>query len=171
MAKASSARRETLESIKNFSNFDGFMERIMREPEPEPSWIGEKPPRPFNLDDSLPPDILSGAGLGPAAPMMPGEQDWYKAEPFRPPINSSTGLPWSDEELGPVHRVPRSGGTNPETGESYPGRGYHIGDESGMYGKTLEYVPERDVLPEGFLRGGYVGRGMRHGGIMSLRRR
>ena len=199
MAKANAARRNQLEDIKRYSDFAGFMERIMREPipepEPEPSWIGPKPPRPSGLGDPVsersrfdrpefgrsrfvrPNGIEeytsqeSMPGYTPQESVPPSMQnpfgDWLKAEPFRPPINPSTGLPWTREERGPMRRVPREGGTNPETGESYPGRGYYTGDESGMHGKTLEYVPTRDVLPEGFLRN----RGMRHGGIMSLRRR
>ena len=154
-------------------------------PDSEPSWIGPKPPRPSGLGDPVSersrfdrPDGIeeytsqeSMPGYTPQESVPPGMQnpfgDWLKAEPFQFPINPSTGLPWTGEERGPMRRVPRSGGINPETGESYPGRGYYTGDESGMHGKTLEYVPTRDVLPEGFLRN----RGMRHGGIMSLRRR
>jgi hypothetical protein len=100
-----------------------------RPPVPEPSWIGPKPPRPFDLGDSIPPDILSGigagAGLGTAAPVM--------------------GEPLPDELVPPGIR-----------------------DEVERMFKPPP--PQTNTEVENYFESD-VGRGMRHGGIMSLRRR
>ena len=191
MAEASSARRETLESIKHFSNFAGFMERIMQEGEGTEelgTGIPQEMYRPGlgdYVEQFLPPEMYR-PGLGddveqffPEAnrevlEQMPEFQTngFYKAEPYRFPINPDTGLPWTDEERGPSRRVPKSGGVNPETGEGYPGIGYHTGDNTGNITSTMEYVPARDMPQDPILkllRERNEGRGMRNGGMMGFR--
>lgn len=63
---------------------------------------------------------------------------------YRPPINPSTGRPWTAEERGPMVSTPKPAGVNPQTGKSYPSMGYTTGDKAGSYFETLEYVPNRD---------------------------
>ena len=83
-----------------------------------------------------------------------------KTMEFPYPINPETGLPWTEEEIGPVVRAPK------ESGEDYPSRGYYEGDK--LFGtKTMEYVPKRDDISpwlESFTPGGPV-QGMRYGGV------
>ena len=72
---------------------------------------------------------------------------------YRPPINPITGQPWTAEERGPMVSTPKPGGVNPRTGESYPSAGYTIGDKSGSYAKSMEYVPNRDDVMFELLKG------------------
>ena len=174
MAEASSARRETLESIKHFSNFAGYMERIMQEGE-EIEELGTGIPQEMyrpGLGDDV--EQFFPEANREVLEQMPEFQTngFYKAEPYRFPINPDTGLPWTDEERGPSRRVPKSGGVNPETGEGYPGIGYHTGDNTGNITSTMEYVPARDMPQDPILkllRERNEGRGMRNGGMMGFR--
>ena len=75
-------------------------------------------------------------GLSPSIPRTTGR--------YELPINPDTGRPWTAEEKGPMERTPKPGVVNPETGESFPSRGYTTGDKAGQYSQTLEYVPGRD---------------------------
>jgi len=79
--------------------------------------------------------ILSGE-LPSSIPRTTGRWDF--------PINPDTGLPWTEEERGPIIRTPKPGGVNPETGESYPSMGYTTGDKAGSHSSTMEYVIGRD---------------------------
>jgi hypothetical protein len=65
--------------------------------------------------------------------------DLLDKRPYRLPINPDTGEPWTDEEKGPMRRIPKPGGM-----------GYYTGDNSGIYTGTMEYVPGRDDPPGGF---------------------
>lgn len=51
---------------------------------------------------------------------------------YKFPINPATGLPWTDEERGPMRRIPKPDGI-----------GYYTGDNSGNLTSTMEYVPSR----------------------------
>jgi len=163
MAKASSARRETLESIKNFSNFDGFMERIMREPEPEPSWIGEKPPRPFDLGDPV-----SDTPIGGPRNLM---------ETFGFPGNQEVSVTLTPEQIREYQSGWRGTGYPGSAMEKYHQSGNPL-DHPGVDPVTGDYYPPEYFDPPDVpipkrnpLRTTGEGIGMRHGGIMSLRRR
>ena len=154
MAEASSARRETLESIKHFSNFTGFMERIKQESE-------EPPPTPLGLGDRTP--ALGGELLGPEflpegvlSETLQGRLQEIPIPGRKPSIGTRRAPGISDID---IYR--RSGrfedhpGVDRRTGDYYPPSG------EGPPLEDMFYPPDLSVPPPG----------RRHGGIMSLRRR
>ena len=164
MAEASSARRETLESIKHFSNFAGFMERIMQEGE-EIEELGTGIPQEMyrpGLGDYVE-QFLPGGGEGtqiPTSPIMsPGAGEYGINPALLNPANQDQMEAYRGGVPGPSF--------SPGRGQTAPDFRNYM-DTGSFRGATYGDPYFEDQLLPG---GGEVPRGMRNGGIMSLRRR
>lgn len=166
--------RGTTDQVRNYIEANrADLQMISKDPNPMfnmlRSVLPNFPPTPPPTEGTLQPMQVPPQGMKDFPGYEPETGDFYPPPqeqggefgkdlmdrgPFVEPTNPATGLPWTNEERGPLRRIPKEDGF-----------GYYTGDNSGIYGETLEYVPSR--YPTGPLEL----EPMANGGIMSLGRR
>jgi hypothetical protein len=139
--------------------------QMMSPPDMRPNSPGVVPNEGGGFDYYPPQTGMEQTMPDPTGVPPEGGDQMIMQRPYRFPVNPDTGLPWTDEERGPMRRTPKE-----------DGRGYYTGDNSGNMTSTMEFVPSR--YPPGFFEDAIKPLQMppppvqrAGGGIMSLGRR
>ena len=163
MAEDNPARAAQLSDVMEKTGFEGYMLNLMQGSMPNSP--GVVPNEGGGFDYYPPQTGMEQTMPDPTGVPPEGGDQMIMQRPYRVPVNPDTGLPWTDEERGPMRRTPKE-----------DGRGYYTGDNSGNMTSTMEFVPSR--YPPGFFDDAIKPLQMppppvqrAGGGIMSLGRR